>query len=207
MRSIRSTALRLHAVLLLALTLCACDTPSLTPLNPGATILAFGDSLTYGTGAPQDDAYPQVLARLTGLRVINAGVPGEVSAEGAERLANLLVEHAPALVVLVHGGNDTLRNLPKTATRANLRSMIEASRRAGAEVVMLGVPGRNFSLSTPAYYGEIAAETDVPIDEDALPALMRDRSMKSDAVHFNASGYAAMADAVASLLRDAGALR
>jgi lysophospholipase L1-like esterase len=193
------------AVLLLAV-LVGCGGPSLDPLPADATVLAFGDSLTYGTGAARDAAYPAVLARLTGLTVINAGVPGEVSAAGRERLPALLEEHRPDLVLLVHGGNDTLRKLPPEETRANLRAMVEAGRSAGAQVAMLGVPGRSFTLSAPAFYEEVAEELVVPIDSGTLPGLLRDRSLKSDPVHLNAAGYRRLAEAVQALLVEAGAL-
>ena len=191
----------------LCLLLVACGGgPSVSPLETSATVLAFGDSLTRGTGAPAGSGYPEALADMTGLRVINAGIPGEVSSLGRERLPDLLAEHRPALVVLVHGGTDTLRRMPAGQTRENLKAMVGEIRAAGADVVMLGVPGRNLTLSAPAYYSEVADGLDVPIDLDTLPSLMRDRSVKSDPVHFNAEGYRRMAEGVRDLLIDAGAL-
>ncbi len=197
--------LRVLAAALLTL-LTACGQPRLEPLDAGATVLAFGDSLTRGTGAGSGQSYPAVLAELTGLAVVNAGIPGEVSAAGRERLPDLLAEHTPDLVVLVHGGNDALRKIPPEQTRDNLAAMIAASRAAGAQVVMLGVPGRNLTLSTPGFYDDVADRLKVPMDGSTLPELMRDRSLKSDPVHFNAAGYARMAEAVRALLRGAGAL-
>lgn len=191
---------------LLLLQLVGCDGPGLTPLAPDARILAFGDSLTYGTGAGREQAYPAVLSAFTGLEVVNAGVPGEVSEAGLARLPALLDRHQPDLVVLVHGGNDTLRKLPASSTRNNLRAMIEMCRDSGAQVIMLGVPGRKLTLSVADYYTEVAEAMDVPIDDSVLPRLMRDRDYKSDAVHFNAEGYRRMAEGVHELLLDAGAL-
>ncbi len=198
--------LQRFTVFILTALLAACGGESLAPLAPGSTILAFGDSLTFGTGAGAGQGYPSVLENLTDLPVVNAGIPGEVSDRGRERLPALLAEHRPGLVVLVHGGNDTLRNLPPSRTRQNLLSMIESSHASGAQVVMLGVPGRNLTLSAPDYYAEVAEETGVPIDLRTLPRLMRDGSMKSDQVHFNAEGYRRMAEAVLELIREAGAL-
>ena len=200
-RALRSAFLGL----VLCLAGCGGD-PALDPLPPGARILAFGDSLTRGTGAAPGSGYPEALARLTGLEVVNAGIPGEVSAEGRARLPALLAEHRPDLVVLVHGGNDILRNMPAARTRENLVAMIEGIRGTGAQVVMLGVPGRNLTLSAPAWYGEVAEAAGVPIDVEVLPSLMRDRSVKSDQVHFNARGYRLMAEGVRDLLAEAGAL-
>ena len=192
--------------LLVVLSLTGCGGPEVAPLAPDAVILAFGDSLTRGTGAPDGQGYPEALAELTGRTVINAGIPGEVSAAGRARLPSLLSEHRPALVVLVHGGNDILRRMPASRTRENLAQMVRASRDAGADVVMLGVPGPSLTLSAPGYYEAVAEEAGVPIDVDTLPSLMRDSSVKSDAVHFDARGYRRMAEGVHALLRSSGAL-
>lgn len=202
----RSSAVRAVGALLLAV-IAGCGGPTLSPLPADATVLAFGDSLTYGTGTSPDAAYPAVLSELTGLTVINAGVPGEVSAAGLRRLPAQLAKYRPDLVLLVHGGNDTLRRLSPEDTRDNLEAMVETVRGAGAQVAMLGVPGRSLTLSAPGFYEQVAGELAVPIDTATLPKLLRDRSMKADPVHLNAVGYRRLAEAVRVLLREAGALR
>lgn len=189
------------------LLLMGCDSgPELRPLARDGIILAFGDSLTYGTGADRDHSYPSVLARLTGRKVINDGIPGEVTRLGLVRLPKSLAWHQPDLVILVHGGNDTLRRLGASQTKENLGQMVAAIRSAGADVVMLGVSGANLFLTAPDYYTDVAEELEVPLDTDAIPQLMRDATMKSDRVHFNREGYAALALAVKALLESNGAL-
>lgn len=96
-----------------ALLLTACGGPKLEALPADATILAFGDSLTAGTGVSSENSYPAVLARLLERKVINAGVPGEVTEDGKARLPRLLDEHSVQLVVICHGGNDFLHPCPK----------------------------------------------------------------------------------------------
>ena len=193
--------------LLLGILLLGCSSgPELSPLSSQARILAFGDSLTFGTGAPSGQGYPEVLAELTGLEVINAGIPGETTTGGRLRLADVLAEHRPALVVLVHGGNDTLRRQPAQTTRDNLEAMIETIRAADAQVVMLAVPGASLTLAPPDYYAEVASAEAVPIDDGTLRRLMRSSEYKSDQVHFNAAGYRRMAEAVRDLLQASGAL-
>ncbi|MBW8307599.1 MAG: arylesterase, partial [Thiobacillus sp.] len=127
----------LVAVLLLA----ACERAStLSKLNPHDVIVAFGDSLTHGTGAASDTAYPAVLATLTGRAVINAGGPGDTTTTGLARLPEVLAEHQPRLVLLCLGGNDMLRKQPDAATENNLRLLVQTIRSSGAEVILIAVP-------------------------------------------------------------------
>lgn len=180
--------------------------PQLPPLAVTDSVLAFGDSLTFGTGAPQGRSYPDVLAGLIGRKVINAGVPGEITADGLKRLAGVLRQAAPRLVVLCHGGNDMLRKHSLAAAEANLRAMIETIRASGAAVVLLGVPRPGVFLSTAEFYERVAEDMEVPIEAEIVPDLLGDRQYKSDTVHPNARGYARMAAAVAELLKERGAL-
>ena len=97
-------------------------------LAKDAVILAFGDSLTFGTGAAPGESYPAVLERLVGRRVVNEGIPGEITGEGLERLPEVLRREKPALLILCHGANDLLRFLDKRRAAANLRAMIRLAR-------------------------------------------------------------------------------
>lgn len=208
----RSSGWPFHRLRLLVLALCAtllwgCGSdPELPLLTATDRVLAFGDSLTYGTGAPKGKSYPDVLAGLIGREVVNAGVPGEVTADGLQRLDGVLEKVSPRLVVLGHGGNDMLRKKNLAAAESNLRSMIEKIRASGAAVVMLGVPRPGVFLSTAEFYERIAEDMQVPIEADIVPDLLGDRQYKSDTVHPNARGYAKLAAAVDKLLRERGAL-
>lgn len=189
-------------LLLVFLWTAGCDEqPEIPRLDPDSTVLAFGDSLTYGTGAARETAYPQTLESLLSLNVVNAGVPGEISSEGLERLPGELNEHRPALVILCHGGNDMLRRRSLEKLAENIRAMIETSRTAGAHVILVGVPQPGFKLEPPALYARVAEEYGIPYADDILTDLLTDRDYKSDTIHLNAAGYRRLAEALSEMIR------
>jgi lysophospholipase L1-like esterase len=195
------------AVLVLLLAGCGGDAPTLGPLAPDATVLAFGDSLTAGSGARAETAYPAVLDGLIGQRVVNAGVPGETTAGGLARLPEALATHDPALVILCLGGNDMLQKLDLAQAKANLAEMIGLIRGHGAQVVLLGVPEPGLlMLSAPEFYTELGEEFGIPLDGETLPTILSDRDLKADPIHPNADGYRQLAEAVRQLLQESGAL-
>ena len=202
----------LHRCLVLAtlcvlLSACAPKTPTLPKLAPEAVILAFGDSLTYGSGANPNESYPAVLQALIGHTVINAGVPGEVSEDGLKRLPEVLDANHPALLILCHGGNDLLRRLDRPHIGADLRAMIQLARQRDIQVVLIGVPEPKLLWrDTAPLYTELAEQLHVPIETEALRKIESDEAFKSDLIHPNAAGYRRLAEAVRDLLQRAGAL-
>ena len=194
-------------VALLVLFLAACDrAPTLPKLNSHDVIVAFGDSLTHGTGASRDTAYPAVLAALTGRTVINAGVPGDTTSTGLQRLPEVLAEHRPRLVLLCLGGNDMLRKQPEAATENNLRLLVQTIRASGAEVVLIGVPEPKLFGGAPEFYERVAEDMRLPLEDDAFNDVLKDNSLKADPIHANAAGYRVVAERLAEFLREAGAL-
>lgn len=194
---------------LICLLLAACSqpTPQLSPLAEDARLLAFGDSLTYGSGAPSGQGYPERLAVLSGRSVINAGKPGELSAQGLERLPGLLDLHRPQLLLLCHGGNDLLRKQPPAGIASNLERMVRLSRERGVPVVLLAVPRPALlGLESAELYGRLAEALQLPMEAGVIAEVLSDPALKSDRIHPNAEGYRRMAEAVFLLLQRAGAL-
>lgn len=198
---------RIAAILLAALLAFGCGSKNrIDKLDANATLLAFGDSLTFGSGAGPTESYPAVLERSIGRKVVNAGVPGETSAQGLERLPATLDEVKPQLLVLCHGGNDFLRRLDDAQAASNVRAMIELARVRGIPVVLIATPKPGLPPSVPAFYGEIATQLKVPYDDAVLRSVLLDNGLKSDMVHPNAAGYAKVAAAVEKMLKSSGAI-
>jgi len=197
-------ALRWTVVLLLIL---GCgERPKLERLPNDAVVLAFGDSLTSGIGASEDESYPAQLEKMIGRRVVRAGVPGEVTAQALERLPGALDEHAPRLLLLCIGGNDFLRRLGSQQAEHNVREMVKLAQSRGIAVLLIGTPEPGFTVSPPAFYAGIAKQYRLPYEEGIIGQVLKDRSLKADPIHPNARGYRAIAERLAETLKSSGAL-
>lgn len=197
------------ALLLLCGLLAACGerVPPLNALGSADTVLAFGDSLTYGTGAKPEESYPAVLERLIGRPVVRAGVPGEKTEGGLQRLGPVLDEHLPKLVIVCLGGNDMLRKVDKAVTENNLRAILREIRSRGIDAELIGVPQPALVTSAPAFYEKLAKEFSIPYEAGIVTSVLYKPELKSDPIHPNAEGYRRIAEAVAVLLRKAGAVK
>ncbi len=191
---------------LLLLGSCGGKPPTLPALDKTAVVLAFGDSLTFGTGAAPEQAYPAQLARVIGREVANHGVPGEISQDGLTRLPTVLDDVQPRLLILCHGGNDFLRKLDSKATEANLRAMVKLAQARNIGVLLMATPRPGIILSVPEFYEHIGQELGVPVETAVLAQVLRDNALKSDLVHPNAAGYSRIVEALAQTLKRAGAV-
>ena len=200
--------MKIILALLLAAAIAGCGkkVPGVAPVGANDVIVAFGDSLTYGTGASEQESYPVVLAQLIGRKVVRAGVPGEVTAGGLKRLAEVIEEHRPALMIVCLGGNDMLGKVDEATIKANLREIITTIRGQGISVVLVGVPKPALITNAAAFYAEIAKEFDIPYEGKIVTDVLYQRELKSDPIHPNARGYRKMAEAIAELLKKAGAI-
>lgn len=182
-----------------------------TALPAGSVVLALGDSLTYGVGASNQEAWPVLLSQSSGWTVINGGVSGDTSGQALARLPALLAEHRPALVLVGIGGNDFLRRLPEGETRGNIDEILRLIKEQSAQAVLIGVPelGLGAALGFPDdhdLYADLAKAHDVPLLSGAWGKVMREKEWMSDQVHPNARGYAEFARYLQDFLRDKGLL-
>ena len=115
------------------------------------TVLVVGDSLSAEYGLKRGTGWvplldKQLAADKKAVRVVNASISGDTTSGGRSRLQALLRQHKPTVVVIELGGNDALRGLPLDMTEANLLAMTQASKKAGAKVLLLG-------MQVPPNYG------------------------------------------------------
>jgi acyl-CoA thioesterase-1 len=195
----------LAALFLFALAACG-DRAKLAHLPDDAVVLAFGDSLTFGTGAAEPESYPAQLETLIGRRVVRAGVPGEVTAQALERLPAALDEYSPRLLLLCIGGNDFLRRLGNAQAERNVRAMVQLAKGRGIDVLLIGTPEPALLPSPPAFYEAVAKDLRIPYEGSVITEVLKDTSLKSDPIHPNARGYRVIAERVAERLKKAGAL-
>lgn len=185
---------------------CNAEPPRLAQLAQADVVLAFGDSLTHGTGTDAEHAYPAQLQSLIGRTVVNAGIPGETTDEGLQRLPEALATHRPRLLLLCLGGNDMLRRQDLGQAAGNLRAMVRLAKAEGVEVVLIGVPEPRLFSGAPSFYAEIAHEFGLPYEGEVFSEVLKNQSLKADPIHANAEGYRIVAERLAGLLRKAGAI-
>lgn len=191
---------------LITISACGEQDLKLEMLPEDAVILAFGDSLTFGKGARQDESYPVILADLSSRKVVNAGISGELSQEGLTRFPGVLDKHEPSLVILCHGGNDILRKKDLVEVENNLKKMVKIASERGINTVLLGVPKPGIFLKSADFYKRIADEHNLVFINDLIPEILSDNNLKSDTVHPNKSGYKRIAEKIFLVLKESGAL-
>ncbi len=176
-----------------------------------AVIVAFGDSLTAGFGVEPGNSFPDFVQQeldRAGLawRVVNAGVSGETTTDGVNRVPEALSYH-PRIVLLEFGGNDGLRGLPIETTRANLDQMLAAFQKARVPVLLAGMTlppnyGPDYIQAFDKIYVELAAKYRVR----RIPFLLEGVGahadlMQRDGMHPNAQGNRKVAVTVMLYLR------
>src|SRR6266480_1412534 len=161
------SASRFVLLALLSLQLAGCgERPRLEPLPESAVVLAFGDSLTFGTGANEDESYPARQEKLIVRRVVRAGGQGE----------------------------------------NNVRAMVKLAKDRGIGVVLIGTPEPGLMLNPPGFYSAIAREFRVPYEAAVIRDVLKDENLKSDPIHPNARGYRVIAERLAAVLKESGAI-
>lgn len=181
---------------------------TIEPLKQNDTILAFGDSLTYGYNVEADESYPSLLQHLSRHTIINAGILGETSEDGLKRLLPLLENKDIKLMILCFGGNDIMQRLAMNRLKANLKTMIQMAKEKEISILLVSVPNISlFGLSALDLYEEVAEEENIPLITGVLADILSTPSLKSDQVHPNNKGYKILANKIYEKLKEVGFLK
>jgi len=168
-----------------------------------STILIIGDSLSAGLGVSYNQSWPSLLQdRLNKngytIQVVNAGISGDTTAGGNERLPKLLSQYAPEIVVIELGGNDGLRGTSIDSIESNLRSMIKAALDRDAQIILIGMQlppnyGNAYATSFQNLFPTLASEYELVLVERLIQRMMNEvwqqSLMQMDGIHPNAKGH------------------
>ena len=160
---------------------------------PYDTIICFGDSLTFGTGAIPGMDYPSQLSKMILKPVINAGAPGDTTASALTRLQRDVLSKSPDMVLITLGGNDLKNGVAKDVAFKNLKRIVKSIQGQGARVV---IGGLRFPLRDRGFargYKDLADQTGAVLIPDIFKDIIGNRSLMSDPIHPKGSGYKIMA--------------
>jgi acyl-CoA thioesterase-1 len=175
------------------------------------TILVVGDSLSSGYGLDLPQGWVSLLEKRLATagfphQVANASIGGDTSRGGLARLPAILERHRPSIVILELGGNDGLRALSLQVLEENLSAMIELCRKAGAQVVLVGIRippnyGLRYTEKFQTIYGELAKRYDVPLVPFLLEGIATSPNlMQEDGIHPRAEAQPLILDNVWPIL-------
>ncbi len=175
--------------------------PTITNAPPrNLTIVAFGDSLTEGAGASRGNDYPSQLSRRLGVEIINRGVGGNTTAQALERLERDVLSLNPGIVIVILGGNDFLRGIPRETAERNLATIIERIQASGAVVVLGELRGNLATGDYGSMYRDLARRYGTALIPDLLDDILSHPGRKADPIHPNDEGYRLMTDRIAAVL-------
>ncbi len=168
--------------------------------NSNLAVVAFGDSLTAGYGAPAGQSYPDFLAQKISRPVVNLGLSGDTAANAPTRLPAVL-EQRPYMVLIEFGANDRIRQLSHTAAVNAVARIVDEVQAAGAIAVIVDTGGPGMGEYTRAYK-KIAQEKGALFVPGIMKGIFFKPSLKSDQIHPNAQGYAKIADKVHKVIKN-----
>lgn len=175
----------------------SCVTASYTP-----TIIAIGDSLVTGYGAPEGSGFVDKLSEKIGVPITNYGKNGDTSAEGLARAREL--SDRPDIVIVLLGGNDALKKISIADTKANLSVLIQlfqSFQSKRVHVILVGVMGGFPSDPYASMFRDLAKQHNVTYLPNALSGLFGHSDLMYDQVHPNAAGYEKLSERLVPILK------
>lgn len=171
--------------------------------SSGTRIIAFGDSLIEGVGAEDGMTLPEQLSQRIGIPIENEGLAGDTTRGGLSRIDDVLdtSNGDPKIVLLLLGGNDFLKKIPREETYRNLETIIKTIESRGAIVLLLGVRSGLLGGGFDDEFEKLSETYGTAYVEDVLDGVFAHPDLMSDAIHPNSKGYAKIADRIEPVLR------
>lgn len=189
------------------------ETATAAPTDYDHLIVVFGDSLYAGYGLEQNEGFAPELQRALAerghaVRVVNAGVSGDTTAAGRQRLSFTLdgLDTAPDLVIVGLGGNDMLRGIGPDQTRANLQAILEELESRDIDAMLTGMVaapnlGTDYAAAFNPIYPELAEQYDAPLYPFFLDGVIqRPELMLPDGIHPTAEGIDIVVDRLEAMV-------
>lgn len=199
----RNTSGFVEAVALgLAAFLCGCGPSYKDAANidtPNEGIVCLGDSLTRGYGASAGSSYPEHLSRILGEPVVNAGIDGNTSGDALARLERDVLSHAPRLVIVLLGGNDFLRQIPREKTIQDIDQIVAQCVAARSMVIVVHLKAGLISDPYRDGLESVAERHGAVFVPRILKGIFAKPSLMTDQIHPNDRGYALMAERIAEV--------
>jgi len=164
--------------------------------SKGKCIVCFGDSLTYGYGADRGEDYPTIMGKMVSIRVFNAGIDGDTTAEALRRMDSDVLERNPRLVIIEFGGNDFLRKATQEETLNNIRTMIDKAQVKGAMVAIVDISSGLLLKEYQPIYARLAREKGAIFIPNVFSGIITNPRLKSDFLHPNGRGYRMVAERI-----------
>ncbi len=169
------------------------------PSDMSGPVIMFGDSLVEGVGATVGNALPEQLGKKLGVNIVNYGVSGDTTRDGLARLDEALLAKPKVAIVLL-GGNDFLKKIPRNETFQNLEKIVTAFQAQGAVTVVVGVRSGIVGGGADEAYEDVAERTGSVYISDVLSGVFAHSDLMSDAIHPNDRGYEKIAERLAPIL-------
>lgn len=179
--------------------------PKLTQKQKKPKIVAFGDSITAGFGLSERESYPYLLqqkldAEGYNYEVINAGLSGDTTRGGLERIDWSLEDESVEILIVALGGNDLLRAVPPSQVKSNLAEIIRKAKSKGIKVLLCGMlappaMGQEYQREFNRLFPDLADEHKTAYMPFLLEGVALNKELNQpDGIHPNAEGMKIIAE-------------
>ena len=158
------------------------------------SIICFGDSLTHGYGATNEQTYPYFLQQLTNIPVVNKGINGNTSKDGLDRIDDIL-QFKNSLVIVEFGANDFFQQIQISETKKHIEQIIDKLQQNNDIVVLVSTEDKQLN-KLHNMLKSLAKEKNVLFVNGILNEIWNNRELFSDDIHPNSNGYKLVADKI-----------